>query len=97
MLSPEQSPAPVPVPNSPIYIEISSDSAMSLEHADSQAPVESPIRMPPLPSQNQEQPQQPEYSTAEAIASWNQYWEPYLADLRNGTYCPPVIRDWLQP
>ncbi|VVA94533.1 unnamed protein product [Arabis nemorensis] len=39
----------VSAPNSPSIFEISSDSAKSVERADSQAQVESPIPMPLLP------------------------------------------------
>ncbi|VVA92499.1 unnamed protein product [Arabis nemorensis] len=55
MFSPEQSPAPIFGPRLPVYIEISSYSAMSLERTDSPAPMEYPIQIPSLRSQNQEE------------------------------------------
>ncbi|VVB01725.1 unnamed protein product [Arabis nemorensis] len=39
---------PIVIPDSPVYIEISSDSSRMVERNDSPAPVDSPIRMPQL-------------------------------------------------
>lgn len=89
-LDPSQ--VPTSEPNSPVFIEISSDSSMSLERNDSPAPVETEIPMPQLPEHDLFPPtpdplQPPQDSEAEARVNLNRYWEsPPASSLRSGSY-----------
>ncbi|KFK27250.1 hypothetical protein AALP_AA8G357500 [Arabis alpina] len=77
---------PTAEPKSPVYIEISSDSAMSLELKDSPVPVESRIPMPPGPirdfpliSANKSQPALGSiFDDSPGLAD---YWRDYTGDM----------------
>ncbi|KFK30770.1 hypothetical protein AALP_AA6G024000 [Arabis alpina] len=81
-LNSEETPLPAAEPRSPVYIEISSDSAMSLERNDSPIPVESWILMPPGPVRDF--PLFSPTSSPPALGSifddspsWAEYWSHY--------------------
>ncbi|KFK23702.1 hypothetical protein AALP_AAs55321U000100 [Arabis alpina] len=81
-LNSEATPSPAAKPRSPVYIEISSDSAKSLERNDSPIPVESQIPMPSGPVCDF-----PLFAPADTIPtlgsiyddtpSWAEYWSHY--------------------
>ncbi|KFK40925.1 hypothetical protein AALP_AA2G061100 [Arabis alpina] len=95
VLNSEATLLPTAEPKSPVYIEISSDSAMSLERKDSPVPVESRIPMPlgpvrdfPVIAPNSSQPALG--SIFDDSPSWANYWSHYTG----GKHQSEADRSW---
>ncbi|KFK31494.1 hypothetical protein AALP_AA6G119700 [Arabis alpina] len=86
VLGSEATQLPIAEPKSPVYIEISLDSAMSLERKDNLVPGETRIQMPPGPgndfpliSANTSQPALG--SIFDDSPGWPDYWRQYTGDM----------------